>query len=367
MTIPFIDLTAPYRELGEELDRAVRPVLASGRFILGEETEAFEREFAAYCEVDHCVGVGSGLDALHLLLRGHDIGPGCEVLVPAHTFIATWFAVTHAGATPVAVDVKPDTANIDPGLLADAVTPRTRAVMPVHLYGRPAAMDEITRFAAEHDLLVLEDAAQAHGARAEGRRAGSFGDAAGFSFYPGKNLGATGDGGAIVTDDAELADRLRVLRNYGSPEKYRHDVAGFNSRLDSLHAAMLRVRLRHLDAWNARRASVAARYREGLSGLADLTLPCPDGDTEPVWHLFVVRHPRRDSLQRALADRGVATLIHYPVPPHRTGAYASGAWPSLPVADTLAAEVLSLPMGPHLSDDQVAEVITAVREAVARI
>ncbi len=372
MTIPFLDLQAAYRELQAELDAAYRRVMASGWYIMGEEVERFEADYAAYCGAAHGVGVASGLDALHLALRACDIGPGDEVIVPSHTFIATWLAVTQAGATPVPVEPDERTYNIDPARLEAAITPRTRALIPVHLYGQPADLDPILSIAHRHGLRVIEDAAQAHGARYKGQRLGAHGDAVAWSFYPGKNLGAFGDGGAITTNDAELAARLRRLRNYGSEVKYVHEVQGYNSRLDPLQAAFLGVKLRHLDAWNDRRRALAAAYLTGLAdaGLGDtslvdagpndtrpsatgLTLPAVPSWAEPVWHLFVVRHPQRDALQRHLTAAGIGTLIHYPRPPHQQPAYAATplAAASHPIASRLASEVLSLPMGPHLSDD----------------
>ncbi len=362
MSVPFLDLQSPHRELRAALEAATRRVLDSGWFILGPELEAFEAEFARYCGTRYAIGVGNGLDALHLILRGYGIGPGDEVIVPAHTFIATWLAVTHAGATPVPVEVDPATCNLDPARIERAVTPRTRAILPVHLYGLPAAMTEIREIADRHGLKLIEDAAQAHGARDHGRPAGSLGDAAAFSFYPGKNLGALGDGGAVTTNDPALAEQVRMLRNYGSKQKYVHQLPGVNSRLDELQAAYLRVKLRVLDAWNARRAAVAARYAEGLVGTG-LTLPVVPAGMVPSWHIYVARSPSRDALQARLAAAGIGTLIHYPQPPYRQPAYAGmGIDPAaFPVSERLAAEVLSLPMGPHLRDDQVAEVIAAVR------
>jgi dTDP-4-amino-4,6-dideoxygalactose transaminase len=360
--IPFLDVAAAYAELRDELDEAVRKVMASGQFILGPEVAAFEEDFAAYCEVDHAIGVASGLDALRLILLAYGVGDGDEVLVPSNTFIASWLAVTQAGATPVPVEPDPLTHNVTAEGLEAALTDATKAIMPVHLYGQPADMEPIAALGRERDIPVIEDAAQAQGARYRGRRAGSLGDAAGFSFYPVKNLGAMGDAGAVTTDDAELADRIRMLRNYGSKVKYHHDLPGLNSRLDSVQAAALRVKLRHLDDWNERRRSVAARYLERLDGIEGVTLPAAPDWAEPVWHLFVVRHPRRDALQERLAGAGVDTIIHYPIPPHLTGAYASGfEGRSLPVAEQLADEVLSLPMGPHLPLDDVNRVAEAVR------
>jgi len=360
--VPFLDLRAGYLELREELDEAYARVMDSGWYILGQEVEAFESEWAAYCGVKHCVGVGNGLEALHLALVAMNIGPGDEVIVPSNTYIATWLAVSYAGAVPIPVEPDPSTYNLDPVRIEAAITPRTRAILPVHLYGQPADMDPIVEAAREHGLKVLEDAAQAHGARYRGRRTGGLGDAAGWSFYPGKNLGAFGDAGAVTTNDSELADRVRVLRNYGSRVKYQNEVKGFNSRLDPLQAALLRVKLPRLDEWNERRHAIASSYRDQLNGIAELALPTTPGWAEPCWHLFVVRHPRRDALQRALAESGVGTLIHYPTPPHLSEAYARDLLdrPRLPRAEKIAREALSLPMGPHLNDEHLAHTIEAV-------
>ncbi|MFD0904807.1 DegT/DnrJ/EryC1/StrS family aminotransferase [Actinomadura sediminis] len=364
--VPFLDLRAAYAELGAEIDAAVGRVLASGRYLEGPEVAAFEEDFAAYCGAEHCVAVGSGGDALEIALLALGIGPGDEVIVPSHTFFASWRSVSAAGARPVPVEPAEDTANLDPAGVEAAITARTRAILPVHLYGQPADLDAITAIAARHGLAVVEDAAQAHGARHRGRRIGAGSLAAAFSFYPGKNLGALGDGGAVVTSDAALAGRMRLRRSYGSRVKYRHEIVAGNSRLDELQAAVLRVKLARLDEWNARRAGVAARYLRDLHGLDGLALPVVAPWAEPVWHLFVVRSPRRDELRRRLADAGIGTQIHYPVPVHRTAAYAAAGWPpgSLPVAERLAAEVLSLPMGPHLDKAAADAVVTAVRAAV---
>lgn len=350
MTVPFLDLHAAYLELQDELDAAYRRVVDSGWYILGEEVERFESELAAYCDADHCIGVGNGLDALHLILRAYGIGPGDEIIVPSNTYIATWLAVSQVGATPVPVEPDERTYNIDPARVEAAITPRTRAMMPVHLYGQPADLDPILDIARRHGLKVIEDAAQAHGARYKGKRIGAHGDAVAWSFYPGKNLGALGDGGAVTTNDPVLAERLRMLRNYGSRVKYVHDVLGCNSQLDPLQAAFLRAKLRHLDTWNVRRAAIASAYLEGLAD-TDLILPQVPDWAEPVWHLFVVRHPQRDALQRQLGAAGIGTHIHYPIPPHKQQAYAPGGSPpdGLPLAAGLADEVLSLPMGPQLT------------------
>jgi len=366
VTVPFLDLGAAYHELAAGLNAAAQRVLSSGWYLLGPEVTAFEEEFAAYCGAAHCVALGSGLDAIELSLRGMDIGPGDEVVVPSHTFIATWLGVAATGATPVPVEPDPDTLNLDPGRLAAAITPRTKAIMPVHLYGQPADLDAIEAVAG--DIPVLEDAAQAHGAHYRGERVGSR-HAAAFSFYPGKNLGALGDGGALVTNSAELAERVRLLRNYGSRVKYQHEVKGTNSRLDELQAAMLRVKLSCLDEWNDRRKAVATRYLTELSDVDDLVLPGVPDWADPVWHLFVVRTRHRARLQELLGEAGVGTLIHYPVAAHRAPAFADAGWPagSLPLAERAADEVVSLPMGPHLSDEQVTTVIAAVRAAMAEL
>ena len=361
MKVPFLDLKPMHLALQSELEAAFNRVLATGNYILGAEVEAFEAEFATYCGTRHCVGVGNGLDALHLILRGYGIGAGDEVIVPSNTYIATWLAVSQAGAKPVPVEPLAATYNLDPARLAAAITPRTRAIIAVHFYGQPADMDAINAVARQHDLKVIEDAAQAHGARYKGRRAGNLGDAAGFSFYPGKNLGALGDGGAITTNDAQLADQLRAWRNYGSRAKYHNEFKGFNSRLDELQAALLRVKLPHLDAWNAARQQLAQGYLDGLAG-SGLILPEVPAWASPVWHLFVVRTGQRDALQQHLAQAGVGTLVHYPIPPHLQPAYADAGFQSgdFPIAEQLHREVLSLPMYPQLAPTALQRVIAMV-------
>lgn len=368
--VPFLDLQRINDRHRAAYQAALSRVLDSGRVLLGEETAAFEREFAAWCGTSHCVGVGNGFDALHLVLRAWGIGAGDEVIVPSHTFIATWLAVSEVGAVPVPVEPAPGCCNIDSARVEAAITPRTRAIVAVHLYGRPAPMHELSEIARRHGLKLLEDAAQAHGAQLGGQPCGSLGDAAAFSFYPGKNLGALGDGGAVTTNDPALADRVRRIGNYGSSVKYHHEVPGVNSRLDELQAAFLRERLRALDADNAHRRRVAQAYRSGLSGLPGLTLPAgDDADRLSAWHLFVVRHGRRDALAELLTARGVATLVHYPLPVHRQGAYADTplARQSLPRAEAWAREALSLPLGPTLTDDEVAWVVASVRSACERL
>lgn len=355
--IPFLDLRATYRELKPELDAAWRRVMDSGNYILGREVAAFEDEFADYCGVRHCVGVANGLEALRLILRAYEIGNGDEVIVPSNTYIATWLAVSETGATPVPVEPRLWSANIDPGRIEAAITKRTKAIIAVHLYGQPAEMTAIRAIAHKHNIKVVEDSAQAHGATWRGRRTGSLGDAAGFSFYPGKNLGCYGDGGAVTTNDGALADTIRVLRNYGSRKKYHNEVCGCNSRLDELQAALLRVRLKLIDEWNGRRREVADTYRKRCRGIA---LPRIAEGAESVWHLYVIRHKNRDALREALSKRGVQTLIHYPVPPHLSGAYGPRERGSLPIAEELAQSVLSLPIGPHLYPEQLNDVIEAV-------
>ena len=346
----------------DELDAAAARVLRSGWYILGEEVDAFEREFAAYCGVKHCIGVANGLDALHLILRGYGIGEGDEVIVPSNTYIATWLAVTQAGATPVPVEPDSGTFNIDPARIELAITERTKAILPVHLFGQPADMDAIMRVADEYQLKVVEDAAQAHGATYKGKMAGALADAAGFSFYPGKNLGAFGDAGAVATDDDELAEQIKVLRNYGSRVKYENEIKGFNSRLDPLQAAFLRVKLAHLDEWNERRNAVARIYLEEFEGVGRLSLPTILYSVDPSWHLFVIKVDERERFQEKLNARGVETLIHYPIPPHLSRAYRGKEIPDhgLPIAEALAMSVLSLPMGPHLSAEQQSKVINTI-------
>lgn len=360
MQVTFLDLGRLHRLIREPLDEAYRRVMDSGLFIMGPELEAFESEFAAYSEVQHCIGLGNGLEALHLLLRAYNIGPGDEVIVPSNTFIATWLAVSQCGATPVPVEPDVKSHNIDPSLVEAAITPRTRAIMPVHLYGQPADMDPINEFAVKHGLIVIEDAAQAQGARYKGRRAGSLGHAAGTSFYPGKNLGALGDGGAVLTNDAAIADKVRRLRNYGSTVKYQHELAGYNSRLDELQAAFLREKLRVLDEWNAKRGEIAATYSSLLDD-CDCVLPFVPEFSEPVWHLYVIRSKKRDALKAHLEQQGISTVIHYPIPPHQQACYPQHERYSQPVAEMLAGEVLSLPMSPDLREDEIKRVCMAVR------
>ena len=362
--IPFLDLGAAYREIKPEIDAAMQRVLDSGWYILGPEVEAFEAEWAAYCGSAHAVGLANGLDALILALRALDVGPGDEVIVPSNTYIATWLAVSAVGARPVPVEPDPATHNIDPARIAAALTDRTKAILPVHLYGQPADLDPIMAIARAHGLAVVEDAAQAHGAHYKGRRIGAHGDIVCWSFYPGKNLGALGDAGAITTDNSDLAERIRVLRNYGSRVKYVNEVQGANSRLDPLQAAVLRVKLGHLDAWTDRRRELAAQYLAGLAG-TELILPHVPDWADPAWHLFVVRTKAREALQTRLNAAGIGTLIHYPIPPHLQAAYANMKFApeALPLARQLADEVLSLAIGPQMSTDDVETVLDMVKGA----
>jgi dTDP-4-amino-4,6-dideoxygalactose transaminase len=365
-SIPFLDLQAQYPSIKDEVDAAVARVLASAHFVLGPEVDAFETEFAAYCESAHCIGVNSGTSALHLALLAAGVGPGDEVVTVSHTFVATVAAIRYTGASPVLVDVCADSSTMDPELLERAITPRTRAVIPVHLYGQCADMDPICEIARAHGLVVIEDAAQAHGAFYRSRRAGSIGDMACFSFYPGKNLGAYGEGGAVVTSDPALAARIRVLRDHGQTRKYQHEVLGYNSRLEALQAAVLRIKLRRLDGWNADRRRVADAYRRHLQG-AGVRLATDMAYGEPVHHVFPVFTPERDRLRVELAASGIAASIHYPVPVHLQPAFADlgqgvGA---LPVSERLAAETLSLPMYPELDEEAVRRVAGALRQLTA--
>lgn len=360
----FLNLKSQYLELKDSLDQAYQRFMESGWYILGEEVEAFEQEFAAYIGSKHCIGVGNGLEALQLILMGYGIGPGDEVIVPANTYIASWLAVSSAGAIPIPVEPNLATYNIAPRYIQQAITPRTKAIMPVHLYGQPVEMDKIWEIADTYNLKIVEDAAQAHGSRLRDRMTGNLGTAAGFSFYPTKNLGAFGDAGAVVTNDDELADKVRVLRNYGSRKKYHNEVKGFNSRLDPMHAALLRVKLKYLDKWNQRRSLIANRYSKNLRDIPDLSLPQVPTGIVPVWHLFVISYPDRDQLQKYLNQQGIGALIHYPVPPHLSDAYQELGYNAgdFPITEKLADTVLSIPIGPHLSMEDADYVIEKIQE-----
>ncbi|MBP7275543.1 MAG: DegT/DnrJ/EryC1/StrS family aminotransferase [Kiritimatiellae bacterium] len=369
MQIPFLDLKASIAAMRPEIDEAIRRSVDRADFILGEEVALFENDFAAFCGCAHAMGVASGLDAIKLALRALGIGPGDEVITAANSFIASALGISAVGARPVLVDVDPRTRNMDVRLAEQAITPRTRALLPVHLYGLPADMDGIMNLAQARGLHVVEDAAQAHGARIRGKAAGSFGTMAAFSFYPGKNLGAFGDGGAVTTSDAALADRVRLLRNYGSTVKYHHEELGENSRLDTLHAAVLRVKLRHLEQGNQARRRIASRYTDALGGVGDIRTPwVPDG-YEPSFHVYAIHTRERDRLMGYLRERGVSTLIHYPIPIHLQPAYASAGWGpgAFPVTERWAAESVSLPMYPELADEQVDYVVQAIREFFSRV
>ena len=366
MNIPFVDLNAQYRSLKPEVDAAMQNVLDRTAFIMGAEMDSFEREFAAYIGVEYALGVSSGTDALHLALRALGIGSGDEVITVADTFIATCEAITYTGAKVCLVDAHPETYNLDPAKLESAITSHTKAVLPVHLFGQPADMGPIMEIARRHHLFVVEDCAQSHGSIYRGHKAGTFGDVACFSFYPGKNLGAYGDGGAILTNDADLADRVRVLRNHGQKVKYEHLVVGYCNRLDNLQAAVLKVKLPYLEQWNAARRSRAALYNKLLSGVPNIVTPYAPLDVEPVYHLYVIRvtDGRRDALQTYLNTAGIATGLHYPIPVHLQQAYADlGHKPGdFPVSEQLAAQGLSLPMFPELEDDQVGYVSDKIKE-----
>ncbi len=375
MKIPFLEIGAAYRELQTQIDAAIARVHSSGYYIGGQEVEAFEFEFATFCGASHAIGVANGLDALHLALRSMNVGPGDEVIVPSNTYIATWLAVSHCGAIPVPVEPDALSYNMDPTLIESVLTPRTKVILPVHLYGQPANLDPILAIARKHGLKVLEDGAQAHGARYKNQRVGAHGDAVAWSFYPGKNLGAMGDGGAVTTNDADIAERIRVLRNYGSRRKYVHELMGFNSRLDSLQAAILRVKLEYLEEWNLRRKAIAETYtsllgevitRKNSEAKMSLVLPHVPTWADPVWHLYVVQHPNRDAIQNKLNEDGIGTLVHYPISPHLQKAYANAGWfqGQFPLAEQMSKSILSLPMGPHLHEKSATAVVNALIEAI---
>lgn len=362
MNVPFLDFTGIHNEIRKELDGAYRSVLDSNYFIQGRQCSLFEEEFAAYCGVKHCIGVASGLDAIYLILKAMGITSGDEVILPANTFIATALAVSYTGATPVLVDSNLKDFNIDVNQIEDKITDRTKAIIAVHLQGRPADMDSICEIAKRHSLKVIEDSAQAHGTRYKGKRTGSLSDAAAFSFYPGKNLGALGDGGCVVTNDSELAKKVRALGNYGALEKYHHIYQGNNSRLDELQAAFLRVKLPHLDKWNEERRRIASIYHNEIHNPAICLPPQNSKEYEHIYHVFVVRCSERDSLESYLAKRGIGTVKHYPIPVHRQEAYINLHLPegSLPVAEEIAHTVLSIPIYYGMTEEQIAYVIDTV-------
>lgn len=363
LQVPFVDLKIQYRSLETEINKALANVIQNTAFIMGPDVQAFETEFAGFCGVEHAIGVGSGTAALELILRAYDIGPRDEVITVANTFIATAVAVSGVGATPVLVDIDPETYNIDVSKIEAAITDKTKAIMPVHLYGQPADMDPILAIAKEHDLVVIEDACQAHGATYKDRIAGTMSHAAGFSFYPGKNLGAYGDAGGIVTNDGELADKIRLLRNIGQSVKYHHDIVGFNHRMDTLQAAVLRVKLRHLAGWNNARRKNAALYTELFSD-SGIIPPFQAEGTDSVWHLYVIRVKNREALQQQLSDHGVSTVIHYPIPIHLQPAYAhlGHKQGDFPLTELYADQIVSLPMFAELTEQQIRYVADAVLE-----
>lgn len=364
MEIDFVDLRAQYRQIAPGVDAAIQRVVANGDFVLGKDVELFEREFAAFCDVAHAVGVDSGMSALELALRAYGLGKGDEVITVSHTFSATAFAISQTGAQPVFVDVDPRTYNMRPELIEDAITSRTTAILPVHLYGQPCDIEQIAAIARRHNLLLIEDACQAHGARYHNRRVGGWGNAACFSFYPGKNLGAYGDAGMIVTDDEKIAHRLRIMRNCGQEEKYRHVLVGFNHRLDNLQAAVLRVKLPHLDNWNEQRRRAAQTYNELLADLPAVVLPQEAPDRTHVYHLYVLQHPRRDELLAHLKAAGVRGGLHYPIPVHLQPCYEGIpiAPNSLTTTESVASRVISLPMYPELTRTQIEFVCDRIRD-----
>ncbi len=361
--IKFLDLSKSYIELQSQFDDAYRRVMNSGWYLLGDELKCFESEFATYCGTDYCVGVGNGLESLELLLRAYNIGEGDEVIVPSNTYIATWLAVSAVGATVVPVEPDMRTYNINPNLIEAAITNKTKAIIPVHLYGQSCDMDPIMNIAKKYSLVVIEDAAQAHGALYKNRKVGSLGHSAGFSFYPGKNLGAFGDAGGITTNDKNIADRVRALRNYGSEKKYYNQEKGMNSRLDELQASFLRVKLSMLDVWNQRRQEIANQYIKSLSGVSGIILPTVLERAAPVWHLFVIRTFSRGRLQDYLKNSGIQTLIHYPIPPHKQQAYSEMHHLTYLKSEELHQSILSLPMGPHLCETDIGKVTDVILEA----
>lgn len=364
--VPLVDLAAQYAAIRPEVDQAIQSVLDATDFIMGAAIKQFEADFAAFCGATHCVGVASGTAALELVLRAAGVGPGDEVITAAHTFIATAEAISAVGAKPVFVDVDPATYNMDPAGLPAAITPATRAIMPVHIYGQPADMTALGAVAAAHGLALIEDAAQAHGATWDGVAAGGLGDAACFSFYPGKNLGAYGDAGAVVTNNDAIAAQVRLLRNHGRRSKYLHEVKGYGERMDTLQAAVLGAKLPHLRAWTAARQRLAARYDELLADLP-VVRPTVAAAADPVWHLYVIRHQARDALLEHLSHSGIGAGVHYPVPLHLQPAYADlGYQPGdLPVTETVAATCLSLPLYPEMTDAQQDRVVAAIRSFFA--
>jgi dTDP-4-amino-4,6-dideoxygalactose transaminase len=362
--IPFVNLKAQYESLESEIQKAITNVLVKTDFILGNDVAAFENEFAQYCGSKYAVSLDSGISALELGLRALGVGPGDEVITVSFTFIATVSSISFTGAKPVLVDIDPATYNIDCSKIEQAITPRTKAIMPVHLYGQPVNMDELMSLARKHGLKVIEDACQSHGAMYKGKRVGTFGDIGCFSFYPGKNLGAYGDGGALVTEDESLAEKIKMLRNYGQREKYNHVFLAYNRRLDTMQAAVLRVKLPHLDTWNTKRANAASIYNELLAGTPDLTTPVQREDRTHVYHLYVLRHPKRDEMLEYLKNNGVMAGLHYPIPVHQQPCYEElgVSKNTLPVSEEVAKQVISLPMYPELTLEEIKHVAKHVKE-----
>jgi len=366
MKIPFLDLKANFRDLKEEINEAVNRVFMSGQYIGGPEVELFESEFSAYCGSSEAIGVANGLEALQLCLRAMDVGPGDEVIVPSNTFIGTWLAVSHCGATIIPVEPDPLNFNIDINLIEAAITPKTKVIIPVHLYGHSADLDPILHIAKKYNLKVLEDAAQAHGASYRNKRIGAHGDAVAWSFYPGKNLGAMGDAGAVTTNNSELADKIRTLRNYGSKVKYKNEIQGFNSRLDPVQAAILRIKLKYLDQWNNRRKKIANLYQDNLASCG-LTLPQISEWTDTSWHLYVVMHPLRNEIQKNLLNKGIETMIHYPIPPHLQKAYENLNYKkgNFPISEFIHDQVLSLPISPFMTTKEVEFAVQEIKKTVS--
>jgi dTDP-4-amino-4,6-dideoxygalactose transaminase len=360
--IPFLNLNIIHKQIESEIADSINRVLTSNRFILSEEVEQFEIEFARYCEVDYSVGVGNGLDAIHLILKAYGIGEGDEVIIPSNTFIATALAVSYSGATPVFVEPDEETYNINTSLIESKITPKTKAIIPVHLYGQPADMDSVLELGKKYNLKIIEDCAQAHGAIYKGRRVGSLGDAAAFSFYPGKNLGALGDGGAVCSNDVEIIRTVRILSNYGSEKKYLHEIKGFNTRLDEIQAAILRIKLMHLDKWNSERKAIAEKYTQGLQG-GEVITPGICSGTEPVWHVYVIRHEHRDELKKYLDKNGITTIIHYPIPIHKQPAYSEieNLYKKYALTEKLAGTILSLPLYPGMSEFEIETIIKSIQ------
>lgn len=366
MSVKFIDLSEQYNLIKDEVDAGLRRVFEKGNFILGEEEQEFESAFAKYCDAKYAVGVNSGTDALYLALSALDVSVGDEVILPSYTFIATALCISYTGATPVFVEIEEDTYNIDPSAFKKAITPKTKAIIPVHLYGQPANMDEINAIATEHGIAVIEDAAQSHGAVYKGQKVGSLGDVACFSFYPTKSLGAFGDGGMIVTNDEDLFNRMKILRDYGRTNRYAHKIKGFNSRLDTVQAVILAAKLKYLDQWNALRAKHAASYRQQLADCPDLIIPSVMEDRTHIYQTYAVRLPNRDEVLKKMQENNIGVLIHYPIPIHLQEAYEDAGYQrgDLPLSEQISGEIMSLPMYPHMAADDIALVCDTLKRLI---